>query len=67
MQWRPLIPKEGGMIQVDIGGHPPIQLAQRLISILAVVFWVPNFWGRFEAEHDVFGLKKILNVARGRL
>jgi hypothetical protein len=23
-QWRPLIPKEGGLIQVDIGGHPPI-------------------------------------------
>jgi hypothetical protein len=22
-QWRPLLPKEGGMIQVDIGGHPP--------------------------------------------
>jgi hypothetical protein len=22
-QWRPLIPKEGGLIQVDIGGHPP--------------------------------------------
>ena len=24
MQWGPFIPKEGGMIQVDIGGHPPI-------------------------------------------
>jgi hypothetical protein len=23
MQWRPLLPKEGGLIQVDIGGHPP--------------------------------------------
>jgi len=23
-QWGPLLPKEGGMIQVDIGGHPPI-------------------------------------------
>ena len=23
-QWVPLLPKEGGMIQVDIGGHPPI-------------------------------------------
>jgi hypothetical protein len=22
-QWRPLLPKEGGLIQVDIGGHPP--------------------------------------------
>ena len=23
-QWIPLIPKEEGMVQVDIGGHPPI-------------------------------------------
>ena len=23
MQWRPLLPKEGGLIQVHIGGHPP--------------------------------------------
>ena len=23
-QWVPLLPNEGGMIQVDIGGHPPI-------------------------------------------
>jgi hypothetical protein len=23
-QWRPFLPKEGGLIQVDIGGHPPI-------------------------------------------
>ena len=24
MQWRPLLPKGGGLIQMDIGGHPPI-------------------------------------------
>ena len=24
MQWGPFLPKEEGMIQVDIGGHPPI-------------------------------------------
>jgi hypothetical protein len=24
MQWIPLLPKGGGLIQVDIGGHPPI-------------------------------------------
>jgi hypothetical protein len=22
-QWRPLLPKEGGLIQVDVSGHPP--------------------------------------------
>jgi hypothetical protein len=26
MQWGPLLPKGGGMIQVDISGHPPIPL-----------------------------------------
>jgi hypothetical protein len=30
-QWIPLIPKGGGMIQVDIGGDPPIPLAQRIV------------------------------------
>jgi hypothetical protein len=24
MKWIPFLPKEGGLIQVDIGGHPPI-------------------------------------------
>jgi hypothetical protein len=24
MQWRPFLPKGGGLIQVDIGGHPPV-------------------------------------------
>jgi hypothetical protein len=24
MKWRPLLPMGGGLIQVDIGGHPPI-------------------------------------------
>ena len=26
MQWEPLLPKGGELIQVDIGGHPPIPL-----------------------------------------
>jgi hypothetical protein len=29
MQWRTLLPKEGGLIQVDVGGHPPSPLAQK--------------------------------------
>jgi cell wall assembly regulator SMI1 len=28
MQWIPLLAKGGGLIQVDIDGHPPIQLVQ---------------------------------------
>jgi hypothetical protein len=28
MQWGPFLPKGGGMIQVDTGGHPPVPLIQ---------------------------------------
>jgi hypothetical protein len=42
MQWKPLIPKGVGLIQVDIGGHPPIPLSQRLVFILAIF---PSFSG----------------------
>ena len=44
----------------DPGGYqwpPTIPLAQNSYFRLAVflaVFWVPNFWGRFEALNDVF-------------
>jgi hypothetical protein len=30
MQWRPFIPKWGGLIQEEIGGHPPIPLAHNM-------------------------------------
>ena len=32
-QWGPLLPKGGGMIQVDIGGHPPSPLGAPQLSI----------------------------------
>ena len=59
-QWRPLLPKEGGLIQMEISGHPPIPLAQnnyplwQFPSYFSTVFWVLNFRGRFEALNDVF-------------
>jgi len=41
MQWRPLLPKGGGMIQVDIGGHlpsppgpPPLFLSAVSVSLI---------------------------------
>jgi hypothetical protein len=60
MQWGPLLPKGGGMIQVDIGGHPPIpplllsvfQFPHSLLFL--AVFRVLNFRSRFEALNDVF-------------
>jgi hypothetical protein len=32
MQWIPLIPKDGGLIQVDIGGHPPSPTGSKQFS-----------------------------------
>ena len=64
MQWGPLLPKEGGMIQVDIGGHPPIPLGAPLLSpyvfqfrhnlLFLAVFQALNFQSHFEVLNDVF-------------
>ena len=35
MQWGPLLPKGGGMIQVDVGGHPPIPFGPPQLSLSA--------------------------------
>jgi hypothetical protein len=57
MQWIPLLPKGGVMIQVDIGGDPPIPRAQSTIfhfDSCSTLFRVLNFWGHFEALNNVF-------------
>jgi hypothetical protein len=60
MQWRPLLPKDGGLIQVDIGGHPPFPAGSKQLSsnfdnlLFLAVFRVLNFRSRFEALNDVF-------------
>jgi hypothetical protein len=60
MQWRPLLPKEGGLIQVDIGGHPPFPAGSKPLSdifgnlLVLAVFRVLNFWSHFESLKDVF-------------
>jgi hypothetical protein len=56
-QWRPLLPKEGGLIQVDIGGHPPCPTGPKHVFgnfsnlLFLAVF---NFRGHFEALNDGF-------------
>jgi len=45
------------LIQVDIGGHPPIPWAPKTffhLGSFSAVFRVPNFWGRFEALNNAF-------------
>jgi hypothetical protein len=64
MQWRPFIPKGEGLIQVDIGGHPPIPRGSHTCAILAIsvfilavfflAFRILKFCGHFEALNNVF-------------
>jgi hypothetical protein len=45
------------MIQAEIGGHPPIPLAQNKgfhLDSFSTVFRVLNFWGHFKALNNVF-------------
>jgi hypothetical protein len=56
-QWRPFLPKEGGLIQVDIGGHPPSPTGTKHVSsnfgnlLFLAVF---NFRGHFESLNECF-------------
>ena len=48
---------EERVIQVDIGGHSPIPLAQKQLfqfGSFSMIFYVLNFQGHFEALNDVF-------------
>ena len=53
MQWGPLLLKEGGMIQVDIRGHPPVPFGLTP-SILAAFHFQHNllFLARFRVLHS---------------
>ena len=57
MQWRPFPPKGGGLIQVDISGHPSIPLAQKQLfqfGSFCMMFQVLIFWVHFEAVDNIF-------------
>ena len=45
MQWGPFLPKEGVMIQVDIGGHPPIPFGP-----------APSILAAFHIQHNLLFL-----------
>jgi hypothetical protein len=56
-QWRTFIPKEEGLIQVDINGHSHCLTSSKQFSrnfgnlLILAVF---NFWGHFEALNEAF-------------
>jgi hypothetical protein len=57
MQWGPLLPKEGGLIQVDIGGHPHFPIGSKQFSnnfgnlLFLAIFY---FRGHFEGLNEGF-------------
>ena len=59
-----LLPKEGGLIQMDIGGHPPFPTGSKQFSgnfgnlLFLIVF---NFWGHFEGLNEGFPRSSQLN------
>jgi hypothetical protein len=57
MQWLPFPLKGGGLIQVDISGHPPIPLDQKRLfqfGSFSTIFRVLNSRGYFDALNDIF-------------
>jgi hypothetical protein len=68
MQWRPLLPKEGGLIHVDIGGHPRFPTGSKQFSgnfgnlLFLAVF---NFRGHFEGLNEVFSGSRFSMIEKG--
>jgi hypothetical protein len=69
-QWRPLLPKEGGLIQVDIGGHPPFpngskQFSDHFGNLLFLAGF--NFRGHFEGPNEGFSRSRFSMIAEGMI
>jgi hypothetical protein len=67
-QWRPLLPKEGGLIQVDIGGHPPFpngskQFSGHFGNLLFLAGF--NFRGHFEGPNEGFSRSRFSMIDEG--
>jgi hypothetical protein len=69
-QWRPLLLKEGGLIQVDIGGHPPFLTGSKQFSgnfgnLLFLAGF--NFRGHFEGLNEGFSRLRFLIISKGMI
>jgi hypothetical protein len=70
MQWIPLLPNEGGLIQVDIGGHPPFPTGSKQFSsnfgnlLFLAVF---NFRGHFEGLNEGFSGLRFSMIDEGSI
>jgi hypothetical protein len=66
-QWRPLLPKKGGLIQVDIGGHPPFPTGSKQFSGNLLFLVGFNFWGHFEGLNEGFSRSRFSMIAKGMI
>ena len=70
MQWIYLLPKEGGLIQVDIGGYPPFPTGSKEFSsnfdnlLFLAVF---NFRGHFEGPNEGFSRYRFSMILEGMI
>jgi hypothetical protein len=69
-QWRPLLIKEGGLIQVDIGGHPPFPTGSKQFSgnfgnLLFLAGF--NFRDHFEGLNEDFLKSRFSMIAEGMI
>jgi hypothetical protein len=69
-QWRPLLPKEGGLIHVDISGHPPFSTGSKQFSdnfgnLLFLVGF--NFQGHFEGLNEGFLRSRFSMISKGMI
>jgi hypothetical protein len=69
-QWIPFLPKEVGLIQVDIGGHPPFSTGSKLFSgnfgnLLFLAGF--NFRGHFEGLNEGFLRSRFSMIFKGMI
>src|ERR1700678_3512633 len=67
-QWRPFLPKEGGLIQVDISGHPPFpngskQFSAHFGNLLFLAGF--RFRGHFEGLNEGFSRSRFSMISEG--
>jgi hypothetical protein len=54
MQWGPLLPKGGGMIQMDLDGHPPFPLNQHFEPMVLINHDIHPFDGEWNVMSSSF-------------
>ena len=70
MKWIPFLPKEGGLIQVDIGVQPPFstgskQFSSNFSNLLFLAGF--NFQGHFEGLNEGFSRFRFSMIAKGMI